>query len=297
MATYTMALHEVIERRGGTVTWEDGRCRLSGVDIGLDHYPLHKEEHRDDLNGLIVDHYYNREIGVETVEMFTMNLRRRMNEIMPYYNQLYATLDIEFDPLSTIDITTETTGSEQGRSVSSEGEVSGTTETGTSSATTTDHSEGTRQEANESTSDNTTGSTGSSSSEAYEFPQQQLGADGHYATSASKSASESGSTGSSESTSDTATTTEDDSTSETTGTTSAQVDGTVTRDGTGETEAERESTSRTHGYQGNAADMLARFREQILNIDLLIIDDLADLFMIVLDNNDEFSDLERGYAW
>lgn len=277
MATFTMALHEVIERNGGTVSWENGRCRLADGNIGLDHYPLHDETHRGDLNGLIVDRYYNREIGQESLELFTMAMRRRMNEIMPYYNELYRSLEFEYDPLSTVDMTTETTGTEQGRTSNTEGQTS----------TTVDETETTTTDTGTSTSDSTTASTGSSASEAYEYPQQQLGADGQYATSASKSASESGSTSGSES----------ESTAESATTGTAHSDGTLSREGEGESELERASTSRTYGYQGSAVELLARFREMILNIDLMIVEDLSDLFMLIWDNGDEYSDLEAHFSW
>lgn len=42
-----------------------------------------------------------REIGLETLELFRYFMRMKMWEIMPYYNQLYKSELIEFDPLST----------------------------------------------------------------------------------------------------------------------------------------------------------------------------------------------------
>lgn len=72
--------------------------------IGLDDYPLTDETHREVLNQRIIERYYNREIGLETIDQFTFNLRRRMHEIMPRIDGLYRSQLIQFDPLDTLNI-------------------------------------------------------------------------------------------------------------------------------------------------------------------------------------------------
>lgn len=67
--------------------------------IDLQSYPIFLETHRAELNQKIIDHFYFREIGFETAELFNFHLRRTMNEIMPYYNRLFETELLEFDPL------------------------------------------------------------------------------------------------------------------------------------------------------------------------------------------------------
>jgi hypothetical protein len=79
-------------------------------DFGLLEYPIYDEAHRDVLNQKITDHFWNREIGQETPDMFRLALRRKMNEIMPYYNQQYAASAITIDPLKTMGITGSSTG-------------------------------------------------------------------------------------------------------------------------------------------------------------------------------------------
>lgn len=74
------------------------------VKIGLGTYPIFNEQYRPILNGKIVDEYFNREIGMETIDLFQLAIRRKMDQIMPYYNELYESKLIEFDPLSTMDI-------------------------------------------------------------------------------------------------------------------------------------------------------------------------------------------------
>ena len=86
MAKYTIELHKLIEM---------------GYKLPLDEYPIFDEEYRGILNDKIIAHYYFREIGQETPSRFSFNLRRKMNEIMPYYNKLYESELIKYDPLFT----------------------------------------------------------------------------------------------------------------------------------------------------------------------------------------------------
>lgn len=85
MSKYTVTLHQLI---------------ISGYDLGLVEYPIFDEQFRIPLNNKILDHYRFREIGFETPEMFKFFLNRTMNEIMPYYNELWKTLLLDFDPLT-----------------------------------------------------------------------------------------------------------------------------------------------------------------------------------------------------
>jgi lower collar protein len=80
---------------------------MVGADhVGLSDYPIFDEQYREFLNAKIIDHYYYREIGLETVDMFIRQLRTKMWEIMPYYNKWYLAEDrmADIDPLSTQDM-------------------------------------------------------------------------------------------------------------------------------------------------------------------------------------------------
>jgi hypothetical protein len=102
MSTFTMRLKDVIRHTDGK--------------IGLDDYPLTDESHRGVLNAKIVARYFNREIGVETIDLFTHNLRRKMHEIMPLYDQLYQSQLIKFDPLDTLNIRSESSSTTEAKS-------------------------------------------------------------------------------------------------------------------------------------------------------------------------------------
>lgn len=65
-------------------------------------YPIFDEAYRGILEKKIIRHYYTREIGAETFGLFQLYLSDKMNEIMPYYNQLYASelLSKNINPLT-----------------------------------------------------------------------------------------------------------------------------------------------------------------------------------------------------
>ena len=63
--------------------------REQGFDFGLKDYPIFDESYREILNNKLLDHFDFYEIGQETPALFKLFLNRTMNEIMPYYNELY----------------------------------------------------------------------------------------------------------------------------------------------------------------------------------------------------------------
>lgn len=77
-------------------------------DLGLKDYPIFDESYRATLNAKIIQHYYFHEIGFEVPGLFVNRLNERMNMIMPYYNQLYESTKLQFEPLITTDITEST---------------------------------------------------------------------------------------------------------------------------------------------------------------------------------------------
>lgn len=340
MAAFTMYLWEVMEHT---------------ADIGLSEYPIFDEEYREGLNKKITDHYYNREIGQETVEMFTFAMRRKMNEVMPYFNQLYESTRLEYDPLSTLNIsrvhdgdvkesstgnrteagsvavtgTSETTGA---RDTTGESESNGTSRTSdertrnTSGSTTQDVTGSESQDvtgANEKTTDSTHDE--SSRNVASDFPQVMLSPNADYASSgvdstgkaADAATSTETSTQNSESvtsqnTEGTSTETAEDSgvsdtkTSDKVGTTTNETSNSATDEtsntlSTGNADTQQESTrvekdsDTTTGYNMHTVDMIMRYRDSLINVDMLIIDVLAELFMLIWDTSDTYT--TRGFYY
>ena len=81
-------------------TIELGQLIKNNFPLGLSDYPIFNEEYRRTLNDKIIEHFYFREIGFETPQLFKRFLNRKLNEIMPYYNKLYETELLEYDPLT-----------------------------------------------------------------------------------------------------------------------------------------------------------------------------------------------------
>lgn len=67
-------------------------------------FPIFDENYRPVLEKKILKHYYTREICEETVGLWKLRLDDRMNLIMPYYNKLYESELIKFNPLYDVDI-------------------------------------------------------------------------------------------------------------------------------------------------------------------------------------------------
>ena len=86
----------------------------------FDKYPIWRESHREELNKKIINHYFFRQIGFETAGRFRFELNTRMNEIMPYYVELYKTTLFNYNPLENYNMVEEfkdtSKGSEEGSS-------------------------------------------------------------------------------------------------------------------------------------------------------------------------------------
>lgn len=62
-------------------------------------FPIFDESYREELCCKILKHYYTREIGEETFGLWKLRIDTTMNEIMPYFNELYKSTLMQFDPL------------------------------------------------------------------------------------------------------------------------------------------------------------------------------------------------------
>ena len=143
MASYTIELGTVCRllHAGPSDDWA-----AAWDAIGLSGYPIYDEAHRAELNGRIIRHYYLREIGVETVEMFGYCVDEAMRLIMPAYNKMYQSalldvshlLGVSVDAL-TRDLTTRTLSVKDSGTGTMTGRTSTTTsESGTSTEDTLD---------------------------------------------------------------------------------------------------------------------------------------------------------------
>lgn len=215
------------------------------------NYPIYNEEHRAELETKIIKHYYTREIGFETYGLWKLKLNTKLNEIMPYYNELYRSADLEFNPLNDVDYTkthegSNTFTSENQSSINNIGNSQRDITTHETSASATDTTRWDKY------SDTPQGSLQNIENDTY-------------LTSARKNTEDYDGSGVKDGHTD------DD----------VQYSDSKATTGSTEDEGSDEFTERITGKIGtySYAKLLKDYREQILNIDLMIINDLSSLFM------------------
>lgn len=239
MGTFTLTLKEVVEVQ---------------PDIGLSSYPIFNPEYREGLNQKIIDHYWNQEIGQETIEMFTFAMRRKMNEIMPKYNAIYKAQLGQIDPMINFRTRTTSANEQTGRAEGTE-----------------------NQTATNSVDEHATGTTGSktvskSRIASSDFPQTMLSENGDYATGANDSVSDGVA----------------DNTSVSDGSTTGTSTGKGQSVNTSAMSASLEQNS--EGFTGvSFAAMIAEYNDLFINTDMQIIEELSELFMLIWDNGDAFT--------
>lgn len=218
-------------------------------------FPVFDEAYRETLCRKILKYYYTREICAETVGRWKLFLENRMNYIMPKYNKLYTAIIQEVNPLYDFDYTRTYTKTNEGNQEN----------TGETTVNTTD-----TPRVSTSEQSNVTGqTTGNTSSKYSDTPQGAITglANDNYLTNATIGTN-SGNTTSSE-------------------------NKTVTQNGTNTTEETGSATNTIDvnnteeyvehvlGKKGDKSyfQLIKEYSENIIDIDDMIIDDLADLFM------------------
>lgn len=227
------------------------------LHLSAQYYPIFDESYRAKLNEKIVAHYALREIGSETPQMFLFYLGRTMRERMDYFNQLYLSAQRKFDPFVTSDVRQEM---DSASTSESSGKSSGT-------------------QSNESTAHSTSDTKVDNSSMTFnsEFPQTRIDDFRKYATSASQT----------DSTGDTHTSTKQDSTA--TASSTSNTDYAHSSD-------KGNSMSHTIGTSGSQSQLLQDWRNTMLNIDMMVIDSLEDLFMGMWGSGDTMTNVPQAYA-
>lgn len=115
MSSYTTEVRYICESYAG-LTDSTG---FSGIDDVLNKsvekvfdftFPIFDENYRIPLEKKILKHFYTREISEETVGLWKLRLEETLDEIMPYYNQLYRTQIEGINPWYNIDLETTHSG-------------------------------------------------------------------------------------------------------------------------------------------------------------------------------------------
>lgn len=119
MSVYTTQLRFVCERLAGrthSASYSETPAVIAAARPKLFNfdYPIYDEAYRPVLENKIINHFYFREIGAETVGQFQFMLARTMNEIMPVYNGLYQSAAMSFNPFYDADYYKDHSGSGAG---------------------------------------------------------------------------------------------------------------------------------------------------------------------------------------
>lgn len=262
-------------------------------------FPIFDENYRNVLETKILKHYYTREIGLETVGLWKLKLDTKLNEIMPFYNQLYKSELIEFNPLYDVDLTRDHNLKRE-ETTKQDATEKGTTEK-TGNVDDNTHTETSDNQNSESTTDiqNTTGSTskeqlGASKTHYDKYSDTPQGSlqnvqNDTYLTNARMINDTDNQMGE--------TTVSGNDTSKGTTTANSSTDGTNdTERSISTNDSEEKSVSQNLNKNINSIDdylehvrgknggvsystMLNEFRTTFLNIDMQIIDELNELFM------------------
>lgn len=249
MSKYTTEVRFICENSAGLSESESA----DNVDSILDKcwnkvfnfdFPIFDENYRQVLCRKILKHYYTREIAHETVGRWKLALNAKLNEIMPYYNQLYKSELLEFNPFYDVDLTRSREGS------------------GTSNKTSNN------TETNSGTSKNVSSGSGTSNTNTLnrfsDTPQNSMDTQG-IADSVPLT---------------TVTKVNEDNTTTNTSTDTLTRDDSKTGNGTENINSTDKYIETVKGKQGteNYSSLLKKFRETFLNIDMMIIEDCSDCF-------------------
>lgn len=249
MSKYTTEVRFICENSAGLSESEGA----DNVDSILDKcwnkvfnfdFPIFDENYRQVLCRKILKHYYTREIAHETVGRWKLALNTKLNEIMPYYNQLYKSELLEFNPFYDVDLTRRREGS------------------GTSNKTSNN------TETNSGTSKNVSSGSGTSNTDTLnrfsDTPQNSMDTQG-IADSVPLT---------------TVTKVNEDNTTTNESTDTLTRDDNKTGSGTENINNTDKYIETVKGKQGteNYSSLLKKFRETFLNIDMMIIEDCSDCF-------------------
>lgn len=113
MSNYTTQIRYICESLAGYQTSQDFSAvqeiiKKSAPLIFDFPWPIYKESHRQELEEKILTYYYTREIGMEVFGAWKLKLMAKLQAIMPYYNELYKSVDIDFDIFDDVNYTTTT---------------------------------------------------------------------------------------------------------------------------------------------------------------------------------------------
>lgn len=284
MAKYTTAVRSIVEQ--ATINNRDlpiaKRVELACPSIFNFEFPIWVEDYRSVLEKKIIMHYFNKEIGFETVGLWKFYLEERLNLIMPYYNKLYETTVKDYDYLSNVNMSEV---SDRKNDETENAKFNGTSNAVLNSERTQHENETSSSDENVSGTSNTVANESSDQSTHNlhsDLPQANYN-DLDYGTNMDEGTqnvtknSTTNTTASSE--------TNRNGNTETNATMSQNDTNDLTQSSTNDVtkNANEQYGAKRWGANGafSFTDMLMQYRDSLINIDKMIIDELSDLFMCI----------------
>ena len=245
MAKYTITIKNLIDNK---------------FDFGLTTYPIFDESYRNTLNEKIIAHYYENEIGFETANLFKFYLNNRLNEIMPYYNELYKVQKKIIDQnllLNNVNLTETLSGSNSKQDSKSETSQNATTNNTTTTGTSQSASTSSGNSNSKNLFQDTPQGTISSTDIDAQTWATNLTLDRNTTQNAINDSSNSS------------------------GTAQNTINGSTNNSGTYNTNGTNNYLKSIIGNNGNKfnIDILNDIKNNLMNIDMMIINDLNELFM------------------
>ena len=275
MSKYTTEVRFICEQKAGL----EGSVGASDVDevlskswnkVVTSKFAIFDEAYREKLVSKVLKHYYLREIGTETVGVWMLWMNTKFEEIMPYYNQLYESAKLEFEPFYDVDYTrrsqrdvtetehgsyenkgqTESSGSSTDTGKTSNSRVGKTSEVGSSNETSKDLYSDTPQ-----------GALTGVDNETYLTNARKITENGNNQTDVDETVTDTG-------------------TSEVKGTTSQTINSTLNNTNAKTGEKGDSFSEGVRGKMGSASysKMLIEYRDTFINIDMMVINEFKDLF-------------------
>jgi hypothetical protein len=288
MSKYTTEVRFICENYAGLTSSVDGD-RISDViekareKVFDFDFPIYDESYRSVLETKILKRYYTREIGFETVGLWKHFLDMRLNEIMPYYNQMYKSTLLEFNPFYDVDLTTDSNRGIKHDETTTRDTNRTSKETSASTTTRTDNLKFTTETEQESTDTSNSTNSGKVSDKYSDTPQNGISnvENGTYLTNARITDTEDSGTSNSEGNVNTSVTGTNTGTQGNTGTATVSGNGNVDEDGTRKYSNTDEYLEHVKGKRGgdSYSKLLQEYRKTFMNIDVMIIDELGDLFI------------------
>lgn len=270
-------------------------------DVFCFTFPIHDENHRLALEEKMLKRYFYRRICCEDVDEWTLRLDAKLNEIMPYYNKMYESLDYLVDIMDDVDYLREVGEDSTKSNIENTKSTQNTESTGSNTGSRTESTKGTREhnenrssveESNETTT-GTKAETSQAINRYSETPQGELSAlaDNKYLTTATivDSTGNEDTEGTAERKGQKVDSGNDKDVSTVNGsvnTTNANENNTNTVgtfDTSGTESGNRKMKEHVKGkmYAGSKAKYVIEYRKAIMNVDAEILGRLADLFLNV----------------